>query len=152
MKKIVKDLVNKEWASSAREILTGSAPDITTLFTRLCTLTLEHQQKLKSAAARDRFELALHKVNDALKFGWAHGFNGSQCRFTRPQNKPPTRRVGALLPLAVAAGAAIGQAQAAKINRAHRNAESKGLGLQHSHKIGGEDDSEHDLIAALTKS
>src|SRR5262245_28535313 len=125
MKKTVKDLVNKEWASSAREILTGYAPDITTLFTRLCTLTLEHTQKLKRIAARERFELALQKLNDAIKFGWAHGFNESKCKFTRPANDMPNRRVGALLPLAAAAGETIGKAQAEKINRAHRNAELK---------------------------
>jgi hypothetical protein len=133
MRKTVKDLVTKEWASSAREILTGSAPDITSLFTRLCTMNLEHVQKLKTIAARDRFQLALVKLNDAIKYGWAHGFNGSQTRFTRPDNHPPNRRVGALLPLAVAAGKAVGEAQAAKINRAHKNADAKGLGLQHTH-------------------
>lgn len=133
MSKTVKDLVNKEWASSAREILTGSSPDITSLFTKLCTLTLEHQQKLKSIAARDRFQLALKKLNDAIKYGWAHGFNGGQSRFTRPENNPATRRVGALLPLAVSAGEAIGKAQAEKINRAHRHADHAGQALQPNH-------------------
>src|SRR5262245_28315433 len=133
MSKHVKDLVNKEWASSAREILTGSAPDITTLFTRLCTLTLEHQQKLKSIAARERFTLGLEKLNAAIKFGWAHGFNGSQARFTRPENKPPTRRVGALLPLAVAAGETIGKEQAARITRAHATPSPGTFSMRHEH-------------------
>lgn len=133
MKHLVKDFVNKEWASSAREILTSSSQDITTLFTRLRTMTLEHEQKSKSVATRDRFRLALDKLNDALKFGWAHGFSGSQCRFTRPENKPPNRRVGALLPLAISAGEAIGKAQAEKINHAYKNADSKGLGNVHTH-------------------
>lgn len=128
MSTTVKDLVNKEWASSAKEILTGNSQDITSLFTKLLTLTVEHEQKLKSQAARDRFRLALQYLNDGIKFGWAHGFNGSQSHFTRPAKNPPKRRVGALLPLAIAAGQAIGKAQSQKINRAHKNAESKGMG------------------------
>lgn len=119
MSKPVKDLVSKAWASSAKEILTGNSPDICTLYTRLSTMSLEHEQNLKSIAARDRLKLALDILNYGIKFGWAHGFNASQSRFTRPAKKQPNRRVGALLPLAVAAGEAIGKAQAAKVNRAH---------------------------------
>lgn len=133
MRKPVKDIVTKEWAASAKIILTGNSQDITSLFTKLCTLTLEHQQKLKTLAARDRFDQALRALNDALKFGWAHGFNEHQCRFTRPENKPPNRRVNALLPLAVAAGNAIGKAQAAKVNRAHGIPKPGTFPLRHEH-------------------
>lgn len=133
MSKPVKDLVSKLWAASASEILTRSSPDITTVFTRLLTMSLEHEQKLKSQAAVSRCRTALQYLNDGLKFGWAHGFNGTQTRFTRPAKKKPIRRVGALLPLAISLGETIGKAQAAKINNAHRNADSQGLGLHHEH-------------------
>lgn len=136
MRKPVKDLVNKEWAAKARVILTGNSPDTSTLFTKLSTITLEEQQKLKSDAARDRFTQALHKLRDGLNFGWAHGFNASQARFTRPENKPPNRRVGALLPLAIAAGEAIGKAQAAKVNRAHGIPAPGTFPLKHTHATG----------------
>ncbi len=96
-------------------------------------MSLEHEQNLKSIAARDRLKLALSHLNDAIKFGWAHGFNASQCRFTRPAKKQPNRRIGALLPLAIAAGETIGKDQAAKIAKAHANGNEKGLGLNHTH-------------------
>jgi hypothetical protein len=120
MSKPVKDLVNKQWAKAAKELLTGYSPDCSALFTKLQTLTLEHQQSLKSQAARKRFDLATRHLQDAVKFGWAFGLNATQTRFTRPAQKPPIRRISALLPLAITAGEAIGKAQAKAIERAHR--------------------------------
>jgi hypothetical protein len=133
MRKKVNDLVNKTWAKDAHQILTGSAPDITTIYKRLLTITTAEQQNLKSAAARGRFSLALEELNAALKYGWAFGFNREKCCFTPPAKKQPNRRVAALIPLAVKLGETIGQAQAAKINRAHSNAHEKGLALRHTH-------------------
>lgn len=119
MRKPVKELVNKQWAKAAKELLTGNSPDSSTLITKLHTLTLEHQQSLKSQAARERFDLATRHLQDAVKFGWASGLNATQTRFTRSAKKPPIRRISALLPLAIAAGEAIGKAQAKAIERAH---------------------------------
>lgn len=136
MKQTVNDLVNKEWAKKAKVILEGCSPDTSTLLTKLHTITLEEQQKLKSDAARDRFTQALHKLRDGLNFGWAHGFNASQARFTRPENKPPNRRVGALLPLAIAAGEAIGKAQAEKVNRARSIPIPGTFPMKHTHATG----------------
>jgi hypothetical protein len=133
MKKTVNDLVNKQWAKSAREILTRSSQDITSIFDELLTMTEAEVQGLKSQAACDRFTQALTILRDGLNFGWAHGFNSSQARFTRPAKKQPNRRVGALLPLAVGAGEAIGKAQAAKIAKAHSQQANGNLALRHTH-------------------
>lgn len=133
MSKPVKDFVNKEWAASAKEILTGSYQEMTSLFDRLLTLTSSHTQALCRQTARDRLEDATKRLTDGIKYGWAHGINGDQVRFTRPDNSPPNRRVGALLPLAIAAGTAIGKLQREKINRAHRHAEHAGQGVHPSH-------------------
>lgn len=119
MKKKVDKDVNKVWAKQAKEILTGNSPDTTSLFTKLLTITREEQQKLKTMAARARFDSALNALMDGVKFGWAHGISEKQARFTRPQKGTMHPRVYALLPLAIAAGESIGKSQLLKINRQH---------------------------------
>lgn len=131
--KPVNDIVDKVWASKAKEILTGNAPDITTVFTRLLTITLESKQSLKSQAARDRFDLACKALNDGLKYGWAFGVNEQQVRFKRPAQFEKSRRVRALLPLAVAAGEAVGKAQAARIVKAHGIPAPGSVPIRHTH-------------------
>lgn len=131
--KAVKDLVDKEWAAQAKQILTGNPQDTTSLFTALHTITLAKTQALKSERARERFTLALQKLKDAIKFGWAHGINEQQSRFTRPEKNKPNRRVDALLPFAVAAGEAIGKAQAARIAKAHATRAPGTFPLRHTH-------------------
>lgn len=117
--KTVNDLVNKRWANAAKNILTGNSPDISSLFTKLITITREEQQSLKSDAARKRFEDAYTAVADAVKYGWAFGISERQARINRPARFEKSRRVRALIPLGIEAGQAIGKAQLAKINRAH---------------------------------
>lgn len=133
MSRPVKDSVDKLWAKDAREILTGCAPDITALFQRLRTMTSASIERYKTQAAKDRFQRALDSLREALNFGWAHGFNGEQTRFTRPAIKKGTRRVGVLIPLAVQAGIAIGKAQAKKIAAAHPVSADKKLTMRHEH-------------------
>lgn len=133
MSKPVKDLVDKRWATEAREILTGNSPDTTTLFEKLLTLTRFEQSLIKTTAARVRYDTALDALMAAVKFGWAHGINESQARYTRPRPRQPSRRVGALIPLAVEAGRAIGEAQAKRIARAHGIPKPGTFSLKHTH-------------------
>lgn len=119
MSKPVNDTVNKEWAAAAKVILTGNSPDITTLFTKLLKITQAEEEKLKSERSRDRFREAFQSLAAGLKYGWAHGISGGHAPFTRPAKQKTGRRVGALLPLAIAAGEAVGKAQAQRIGRAH---------------------------------
>lgn len=131
--KPVNDFVSKLWARSAKEILTGYSPELHKIFTQLLTLRVEHQQGMKTTAARLRVEEATEMLIDALKFGWSHGLNAGQCRFTRPPKQKGHRRVGALLPLAIAAGERIGKDQAARISRAHPHAQTRPQALKHTH-------------------
>jgi hypothetical protein len=131
--KPVNDIVSKEWATSAKEILTKSAPDITTIFTRLLTMTVGEKGKLKTEAARERLDTATRMLNDAVKFGWAHGINTHQARFTRPKSNKGNRRIRALLSLAVSAGETVGNAQAKKINSAHGIPKPGTFSIQHTH-------------------
>ena len=119
MKKHVKDLVNKEWASSARQILTSSAPDVSTLRTALLTITKDEAENVKTDAAQQRLRAGAAALMEGVSYGWAFGLAGKELPgFTKPVGTHH-RRIKALMPIAIEAGRQIGASQLAKINKAH---------------------------------
>jgi hypothetical protein len=115
MSRPVNDLVSKPWARMAKKILRSYSPDITTLFTRLLTMASATKEETKTLAGRALIDQAYGHLRDAIQYGWAFGIAEQQLRFKRPNITKPYRRIRALLPLAVEAGRAIGEAQAKKI-------------------------------------
>ena len=120
MKTPVNDIVSKSWANKARELLTGSYPDITSLFTGLLTLQNAECERLKSMSARERVEIATKALMDWIKYGWAFGMNGDPTFVPRrPQRIKGSRRLGVLCRLGSACGMGVGRKQAERIARAH---------------------------------
>lgn len=133
MRKPVNDSVSKVWASSVKILLTGCSPDITTLFDRLLTLENREKQLLKTQVARQRLRDATQALVDSIKYGWQFGISNEEPKLAKRVKFEGSRRVSALIPVAIEAGTLIGACQLKKINGAHGIPKPGSVSHRHTH-------------------
>lgn len=121
MKEIVHNSVNKSWAREAKNILTGCYQDLSTIYTRLHTMTLEQQKKLKSTAAQHKLQSSCTTVIEGLKYGWHSGISGKKPGQGGGLGGVKERRLKLLLKLAIKTGAYTGTTQLKHLRERHAN-------------------------------